>query len=103
VGKERAGCEVCRTEGLTFKANQLHPHHYIGRRNHTLRWDLRNRVWLCPSHHTLGSKSAHNDPNWFEDWMKTHRKFDWEYCNKIKNEIAYTIDYEAIIKKLEGF
>jgi len=94
-------CEVCATLEKKYSCTKLNPHHYIGRANKRLRWDLRNKVKLCPSHHTLGFPSAHQDPKWFEDWMKKYRKADWEYCNKVKNEIAYSIDYKEIIEKLK--
>ncbi len=89
-------CEIC---GKPTKD----PHHVIGRKNLSTRWDLRNGVRLCFQHHTGGNKSAHNDPLWFIDWFKEHRPEDYEYLIKKKNETkTYTIfDYEEILKGLE--
>ena len=88
-------CEVCQTLPLADRVNytQLHPHHIIGRRNKLLRWDIRNRIWLCPTHHTLGGNeinAQNNDGGWFlnwksdDDWMGKHRKADKEYLREKK-------------------
>ena len=65
VGKENAVCEVCATLHPSERVNytQIHPHHAIGRGHHITRWSLLNRIWLCPTHHTLGKHSA---INWLE-------------------------------------
>lgn len=104
IGKDEATCEVCNTLPIEERVNyrQVHPHHYVGRGNNRLRWDLRNRVWLCPTHHNLGMPCAQHDQEWFREWMIKNRKVDWVYCNKVKNEIVPNIDYEAIIEKLEN-
>ena len=103
IGKEEATCEVCDTLPIEERVNyrQIHPHHYIGRGNKILRWDFRNRIWLCPTHHTLGNPCAHGDGEWFRKWMMKYRKKDWIYCNKVKNKIVPQIDYDVIIKELE--
>ena len=82
--KQNAGhsCEVC---GQSF--GKLDAHHIIGKRNRVLRYDLRNGVCLCATHHTLGVRSAHGDPFWFATWMKTHRLDDYNYLNSTKNQI----------------
>jgi len=101
-GKFKARCEVCETLPLHERINykQIHPHHYVGRKNLRLRWDFKNRVWLCPIHHDFGFPSAHQDPAWFEEWMQKYRKEDWEYCNRVKNEIQTNIDYRALLNQL---
>lgn len=84
--KYRAGfkCEVC---GKTQYQCRLNSHHIIGRRNKRLRWDLRNGVCLCTQHHKFGIQSAHEDNPWFDKWLEKHRADDFEYVNRIKNEI----------------
>lgn len=81
VGKEKASCEVCATLPPAERINstQLHPHHIIGRGNHIVRWDLKNRVWLCPYHHTLGKFSAHLNGLWFTDWLKKNKPKIFKY------------------------
>jgi len=105
-GKEKAICEVCQRlpEWEKVHYTQLHPHHVVGRINRRLRWDLRNRVWLCPIHHTFGSKSAHNDPLWFAEWMKQFRSDDSRYLESVRNELVdVNLEYmEKIILTLEG-
>lgn len=102
-GKMGAKCEVCVTLPANQRINytQLHAHHFIGRRNLRLRWNLQNRIWLCPIHHDFGVLSAHNDPEWFREWMLKYRKEDFEYCNLVKNDIQYDIDYQKIIDSLK--
>jgi hypothetical protein len=89
-------CEVCGKPARDA-------HHFIGRKNLNLRWDLRNGVRLCFQHHTGGNQSAHNDPVWFVDWFKKHRPDDYEYLIKKKNEVRtfYLSDYEEIYKELK--
>jgi len=103
--KESARCEMCETLPVDERVrySQLHPHHVIGKRNKMLRWDLRNRCWLCPTHHTLGNLSAHNDPIWFLGWFKRHRKKDYNYLLKKRNEILRIgiEDYKLMINDLQ--
>jgi len=91
--KNNGNCEVCGKTG-----NQ--PHHCVGRKNLTLRHDLRNGVLLCFTHHTGGNLSAHNDPIWFLEWFKKNRPDDWKYLSKKRIKLTPHIDYEKIIKKL---
>lgn len=105
VGREDAYCEVCDTLPVEERINysQLHPHHVIGKKNKTLKWDFRNRCWLCPSHHTLSNMSAHNDPKWFLDWFAENRPEDWEYILEKKNIITKRKlpDYISLIEELK--
>lgn len=87
-------CEVC---GKT--ANN--PHHIIGRKNLTLRWDLRNGCLLCFTHHTGGNMSAHNDPIWFRDWLIGNRLPDLNYLDIKRFKLSTQIDYEEILKKMK--
>jgi len=100
VGKEKAVCEICKHyPELKVNYTQLQAHHIIGRRNMTLRWDLRNRSWLCPVHHTFGVKSAHSDPQWFIDYLKEYRLDDFEYLESVKNTITKVTD-DYLIEKI---
>ena len=75
VGKENAKCVICESgSGKTYNYNQLHPHHIIGRRHSLTRWELKNRLWVCPSHHTLSDQCVeYNQKGWFwsgtGDWL----------------------------------
>ena len=92
-----AQCEICATLPERVNYKQLHPHHIVGRRNKLLRWDIRNRLWVCPTHHTLGPASKIVQDNlggWFlnwesdNDWMGKHRPEDKEYLRE-KHTIPY--------------
>ena len=87
-------CEVC---GAT---NYLNSHHIVGRRNRTLRWDLRNSVCLCVLHHKFGIESAHEDPLWFREWLEENRWEDYQYLYCVKNTIVKWTD-EELLEKLE--
>ena len=65
VGKPQI-CELCTYFGKQQNSPGLVAHHFIGRANKRLRWDTRNRVWLCVNHHTAESFSAHKSPEWFK-------------------------------------
>jgi len=95
--REKKYCEVCGRTG-----NQ--PHHLIGRKNYALRWDLRNGVLLCYTHHVGGKQSAHNDPVWFLNWFKKNRPEDWKHILAERNKIVKRKleDYLDLIKCLEG-
>jgi hypothetical protein len=94
--KNKGRCEVCGKP-----ANN--PHHIISRKNLTLRWDVRNGCLLCSGCHTLKRKSAHADPMWFiSEWLTQNRTSDYNYLWEKKEQLATTIDYEAVIASLEG-
>lgn len=59
-------CQVCES------TSALNAHHVIGRRNHSVRWDLDNGILLCAGCHTFKNLSAHQDPLWFSDWFIKH-------------------------------
>lgn len=106
VGRKKAGCEVCMTLPPSERINyyQLHPHHVIGRNNKLLRWNLKNRLWLCPYHHTFGKESAHENPLWFAEWFKKNRPESYKYLQGLQG-VAYkqwSIDeLEDMIDKLK--
>ena len=98
--KKRAGhkCEVCGT------SEGLNSHHIIGRTNRTTRWDVRNGVSLCVSHHKFGRQSAHEDPLWFKEWLEDERWEDVLYLYNIKDTITKwtLVDMEDKLKELEN-
>lgn len=65
-----------------------------------MRWDLRNGICLCATHHGLGNPSAETDPEWFRNWMLAYRKDDFEHCNAVKNEYGGGQDYELVYQGL---
>lgn len=76
VVHELAGnrCEVCGAEG------KLDAHHVQPRQICSgLRFDPRNGICLCPSHHKWGRESAHRGMLWFVDWFQHNRPEDYGY------------------------
>jgi len=90
-------CEVC---GST---EALNSHHIVGRRNLCLRWEVMNGVCLCVKHHKFGNQSAHENPVWFEDWLKENRSQDLKLIRATMNEIQkWTVeDMQEKLKELE--
>ena len=72
--RSEGSCEVC---GKLADYCQLHPHHFIGRRNLATRWDLDNGFCLCALHHQLGLTSAHQNPEWFRKEVIRIRGIDY--------------------------
>ena len=97
--RNRGKCEVCgkHPSGNSY----LNPHHIVGRRNYTLRWDIRNGVALCAGHHIFNRESAHQDSEWFHDWLEENRKEDLEYLRKRRNLILKQT-YEEVVDKLKS-
>lgn len=86
-------CEICGEENVS-------PHHIVHRRNKTLRWDLRNRIFLCNSCHI---EFAHGSPTEFKRWFEENRKEDYKYLMDRKNLISKWTEEEMkkIIENLK--
>jgi hypothetical protein len=96
--RARGRCEVCN------KTTHLNAHHYIGRRNRNVRWDLDNGVCLCSGCHTMKAESAHQNPEWFRTNIIAMRGFDWLDRLMAKSRVdcmAQKQDYEEIKESLE--
>jgi hypothetical protein len=86
-------CEICATLPQEERVNyhKLECHHIVGRSNKLLRWDLRNRLVVCSSHHTLGRKNVQdNTAGWFwskftdsDDWLGKYRPDDKKYLEEM--------------------
>lgn len=65
-----------------------------------LRWDERNGICLCVSHHKYGHQSAHKSPLWFVDWLQKNRPDQYSYvmsnmCKKVDiNDRAWLASVE---------
>jgi hypothetical protein len=83
VVKLQAGnkCEVCSG------TENLNSHHIVGRRNLRLRWEVLNGVCLCVKHHKFGNQSAHENPVWFDEWLRENRGQDLRLVRSTMNEI----------------
>lgn len=99
IVKEKAGnkCEVCGKSGGVIAS-----HHIIGRKNLTLRYDIKNGCSLCYQHHVGGNQSAHNDPLWFQRWLIDNRFSDFKYLSIKRMELSTKIDYEEVLEILKG-
>ena len=95
--RSKGKCEVCG------ETEYLNPHHVVGKRNHAVRFDFRNGVCLCSGCHTMKTKSAHQDPQWFMNWFKRNRLNDYHAISLAKNKIVKrTIqDYKELVESLK--
>ena len=104
VVKIKAGykCEIC---GRTNTQGKLNSHHYVGRVNRTLRWDLRNGICLCYTHHVGGKESAHQDNDFIMNWFKENRLEDYEHTQLVKNIITKrtNADKRELLKELKAY
>ena len=95
----------CEAPDCTVNYSQVHAHHVFSRRHTSLRYEVKNGLCLCPTHHTLGLFSAHKDPTfiarliacgvrtteWFDDLINQRNKI-------IKNSQAFK---DECFKKIE--
>jgi hypothetical protein len=102
--KIKAGYK-CEISGLTKHQCKLNSHHIVGKRNFTLRWDLRNGLCVSSKKHTLDRQSLHQDPEWARQWLLEHRPSDFEYLEATKNMIVKrnTQDRKQIAKDLRAY
>jgi GrpB-like predicted nucleotidyltransferase (UPF0157 family) len=95
----KEGLEANRTISTIGGKEANNPHHIIGRKNYTLRWDRRNGALLCSSHHVFARESTHQDPEWFHDWLEKHRKEDLDYLRERRN-LVLKQTFEEVTKQL---
>jgi len=101
--RNKGRCEVCGRKAKLSPSGKkigLDPHHIIGRKNLTLRHDIRNGVLLCFQCHTGNKTSVHQDPIWFLKWMELNRPKDLLYLRFHKMELTTQVDYEERIEEL---
>lgn len=102
--KEEAGekCEITGNEEDYNDECQLHPHHFVGRRNRATRWYLPNGILLSASKHKLSLWSAHENPEWFRGQMLDIRGKKWlDDVIKQSNKV-FKGNYETVLKYLNG-
>jgi hypothetical protein len=98
--RSKGECEVC---GKLQNECQLHPHHYIGRRNRATRWDLDNGFCICALHHTMGIESAHENPEWFRREALRLRGDKWLKEIYRKSNQIFKKTFEQIYKELKKY
>jgi hypothetical protein len=64
----------CEFPNCTVNYKYLNPHHYYARGNKSVKYDPMNSVCLCSYHHTLGTESAHLNPDWKEIWLASGKR-----------------------------
>jgi len=97
--RQKGKCEFC---GKTL---YLNAHHYIGRRDFKLRWNVDNGFCLCSGCHTMSSIfSAHQTPHLFCEWARKVRGEDWENnLTKQHNHFGLKQQYDETLAYLQGF
>ena len=53
----------------------LNAHHLIPSLFSQYQYDVENGIALCPQCHTLGKWSAHKNPVWFTNWLRTNKGY----------------------------
>ena len=77
--QEKPRCQVCGGRAVVV-------HHMIHRASKITRWDVKNGVSLCHSHHVANSEfSAHLTPGKFTDWFIAECPEIWDYLQNLKN------------------
>jgi hypothetical protein len=97
--KQESGykCEVC---GKSNTEAPLNSHHMVGRRNLRLRWEVYNGVALCSGCHVFKTQSAHQNPVWFDEWLRENRSEDYKLVKQTMNEIKkWTMDEMLELRK----
>ena len=73
--------KVCNWPGCR-KTEYVQAHHFVGKSNYRLRWDVRNGVPLCRGHHSF---IAHVQYERFRDWFIQTRIKDYLYICIVRN------------------
>lgn len=80
--KDNFTCQLCG------KYNPMnHPHHILPRHIKQTRYDLNNGIVLCFYCHTRSPFAAHQNALFFADWLRTNRKWQYDYLMNKINEI----------------
>ena len=92
----------CEITGKKGDECQLHPHHFITRKNRSTRWYLPNGICLSAGKHTMEVVSAHGHPEWFRKQMLDIRGDKWlkdvvRQANKV-----FKGTYKEVLDYLEG-
>lgn len=72
------GCET---------AKKLNAHHIIPREFIETRYDSKNGIALCPTHHSFGKFSAHKNALWFSEFLRKEYPAHFEYLNQKLREL----------------
>ena len=93
--RARKRCEVPECKKTKF----LNAHHVEGyTTNKTLRYDPRNGLCLCPSHHKFGRQSAHKSFCFMYKMMTCVRSLDLDYLLKVnQNKVVITPEYLRLV------
>lgn len=91
----RGKCEMGGT-GMCSSKETLQCAHIYSRKYVNMRWDPRNALCLCASHHFWG----HHNPLDFAFWVEKNRNSDIEYLMAKRNKLEKT-NYELVVENLE--
>ena len=103
IVRARGKCEVGKYSDKPC-SSQLQNHHYIGRKNMTLRFDPKNCFCICASHHTwYTTQSAEGDPQWFSKVVEKHFPKRYKYIQENKNKLTKrtALDYKELVEQLQ--
>ena len=105
-----AVCEYLGEKEKRYYGQSINAHHIIGKNCLYLRYDLRNGIALCVSHHKFGKLSAHKGGVWFTRILETIRAEDLPYLEEHQHDVMqatpiqwYRDKYEELEKSSPPF
>jgi 5-methylcytosine-specific restriction endonuclease McrA len=69
-------CQACGRKAHNNNAAHIIPKHD----SPDLRYNVRNGITLCYRCHVVGPKSCHQNPLWFNHWLKNYNKSLWKWA-----------------------
>ena len=63
-------CQICGAHD-----KRLNAHHLVPKNFEKWRLDMENGITLCVHCHQFGKFSAHKNPLWFAQWMRTNKNY----------------------------
>ena len=69
-------CQVCKRRAHNNNAAHIIPKHA----NPILRHDIRNGICLCFRCHKVGPLAFHQNPLWFNKWMRRNKYKQWRWA-----------------------
>ncbi len=78
--REAGCCAICGQKG------NLHAHHILPKQILAYKYDYNNGIALCFAHHIMTKVSVHQNALYFTNWLKTHRKWQYDIAMERLNE-----------------
>jgi 5-methylcytosine-specific restriction endonuclease McrA len=91
-------CVICGEDKKVLNA-----HHILAKEKYPeFMYLLDNGICLCQTCHKFGRKSAHLNPVWFAEWLRTNRPIQYEWAlwhaDKCYTPISHHHGYESLLE-----